>query len=144
MKVIFEWKKKREETRRWKYGRKDQRDHVGKLKEGQRPARREKTEERKRGKHNRKKKARPQRRTQTKANTHTKPLVILSCPDGRGREAFKVLQRPMAINVSAVNASQKERRAAEKQRRRNEKKKQKQRRGNRGARNGANREFSLY
>ena len=66
---------------------------------------------------------RPRRISFYQAKTRTKPLAILPCTDGRGREAFKVLQRPMAIKVSVVNTSQKERRAADKQRRRNEEKK---------------------
>ena len=50
-------------------------------------------------------------------------MVILSYLDGRGREAFKVLQRPMAIKVVDANALQKERKASMQQRRRNEEKK---------------------
>ena len=45
----------------------------------------------------------------------TRPSVILPYPDGRAGEAFKVLQRSVAMTVSDAEASPKERRAAETQ-----------------------------
>ena len=49
-----------------------------------------------------------------KAQTTASQRVILSYPDGRGREALKALHRPMTIELPDANASQTWRRAAQK------------------------------